>query len=293
MANLQELISRNADERQIYKAEKQSEREQLSDMQDTGLCRITGDEHEYLSYLDLQAANPGISAGNLAIAREQNKDISVLASLDKWNRLGRSIMREQTGTKILMPEKYKDREGRTRTGYKVGRVFDIAQTTGRTLPVTRLADGTPAMEKALFALLTVAPVTVEAVTDFDARSTYLPDDRTILIRDGMSDHEIFAALSLEIAHAYLHDSGKNANYSREGYALDAESIGYMVCKRFGVACAPPATDKLLWSYSDMEATDRRTVLDSLQKASEHFGDRVERELSPPAKARTAREDEAR
>ena len=51
--------------------------------------------------------------------------------------------------------------------------------------------------------------------------------------------EVFAALATEISFARLHDRGMNRDYDRGAFQLNAESVGFMVCRRFGVDCPVP------------------------------------------------------
>lgn len=286
MANINELVARNQQGKADFRAEKQAEREELSDMQNVGVCAITTDPAIYLAYLNLQADNPTISAGNLALVMEQQEDATMVASLEKWNKLGRSVRRGESGLKVLVPEKYRDEQGKIRTGFKVGRVFDVSQTSGGRLPTkVQLRDNTPEMEKALAALIGVCPASIEVVADFAEVSHYEPDSKTILITEGLTDSAQLAALTKEIAHANFHDGGFNTAYRREDYALDAESVSYMVCSRFGVECDAPDASGIAELYDQLEPKDRRTALDFDHSAADRMGRRVEEALNPPQQER--------
>ena len=47
-----------------------------------------------------------------------------------WNRLGRSVNRDENGMKIRVSDTYV-KDGREYHGYKIGRVFDVTQTHGK------------------------------------------------------------------------------------------------------------------------------------------------------------------
>ena len=71
------------------------------------------------------------------------------------------------------------------------------------------------------------------------------------------DAEAFAGIAAEIAHVRFHGKGYNQNYSREDYELDAQSVGYMICRRFGVPCEAPDVSNLAALYDGFDAMDRR------------------------------------
>ena len=72
----------------------------------------------------------------------------------------------------------------------------------------------------------------------------------------------------------------NRDYDRESVQLPAESVGFMVCHRFGVDCPLPNTDKVEQFYSLYESDDRGKSLDSMRKTARNMGDTVERSIQP-------------
>ena len=153
MANLSELIRQKEQQTEEWKQRKADERDSLNEMNDAAALRVTESTGAFLHYLDVQADNPRFSASNVLLAMEQN-------SVKGWNGLNRNVMREEVGMKIRVGDTYV-RDGRQYRGYKVGRVFDISQTTGRGQPAkSQLTDGSDAMSKALYQLLVVSPVPV-------------------------------------------------------------------------------------------------------------------------------------
>ncbi len=57
-------------------------------------------------------------------------------------------------------------------------------------------------------------------------AAYQPQDKVILIRQGMDAPDIFRALSQELAHAHM-DRGE---YNRADCAFTAYCVSYMLCK---------------------------------------------------------------
>ena len=73
-----------------------------------------------------------------------------------------------------------------------------------------------------------------------------------------------------------------------GYQLDAESIGYMLCRRFGVDCKAPQTGEVARLYEGYEPTDRGEALEALRKAARNMGDGIERSIQPRQQERGRR-----
>lgn len=282
MLDLRKIVASGQQQKQEYKEKKQAEREELNEMQDTAIQAFTNSPAAYHAYLELQAQNPAISVGNIALVWMQSQETTLVNTMEKWNRLGRSVQRGAIGVKIIMPEKYKDDNGYTRTGYKIGRAFDVSQTYGTRLPPPlQLQEDTPQMEKAIVALVSSSPAPVVPMEGFESGAFYNPDGRQILIQTGMSDGETFAALAREIAHARYHIDAFGSYYVREDAAIDAESVSYLLCRRFGVPAELPSASGVGEHYAEQDTSARRSGLEYMRDLSEHMGRRILRELNPP------------
>jgi len=208
MSTIGALIAEQTKQTEEFKARKTAEREELSEMTDTAIGNITQEPEAYLHYLDVQADNPGFSVSNVLLAMQQYPDVTVFNSVKGWNAQGRSVMGGETGIKVRVSENY-IKNGRTHRGYKVGRVFDISQTTGnRTVNKTILADNTPQMQLALRALLYKSPVKVNPVRDNGLDAYYDPQRQIIDVSEALPDSQTFAALAREIFRAKVHDHGR-------------------------------------------------------------------------------------
>ena len=184
--------------------------------------------------------------------------------------------------------------GQAYHGYKIGRVFDISQTHGKAgVPALSLKDNTPEMEAALSRLLDSAgvPVVTDAAMYQDA--FYDPKAQRITVSTRLSDSKTFAALAREIVHAGIHDRGRYPYYSREDCAMDAECVSYMLCRNFSIDVPQPNVSRVGQAFDGMEAQDRRSVVDSLQKYFRRLQKDIQREISPqerkqPEQNRTVR-----
>ena len=280
MAKLDDLIQQKQQRDEDWKARKTAEREELSQLSDDAVQRVTSEPSAYLHYLDTQAINPRYSASNVLLAMAQNPDITYINSLEVWNRLGRSVNREESGLKIRVSDAYV-KDGREYHGYKIGRVFDISQTRGKAgVPALTLKDNTPEMDAALRRLLDSSPVPVVTSSTMYQDAIYDPKAQSITVSTRLIDSKTFAALSREIVHAGIHDHGRYPYYTREECAMDAECVSYMLCRNFGVDTPQPDVSRVGQAFDGMEVQDRRTVLDSLQKQFRRFQNDIQREIAP-------------
>lgn len=179
MAKLDDLIQQKQQRDEDWKAKKTAEREELGQLSDDAVMRVTSEPGAYLHYLDTQAINPRYSASNVMLAMAQNPDITYINSLEVWNRLGRSVNRDENGMKIRVSDTYV-KDGREYHGYKIGRVFDVTQTHGKAgVPALSLKDNTPEMDAALRRLLDSSPVPVVTSSTMYQDAVYDPKTQSI------------------------------------------------------------------------------------------------------------------
>ena len=62
--------------------------------------------------------------------------------------------------------------------------------------------------------------------------------------------------------------------------MDAECVSYMLCRNFGVDTPQPNVSRVGQIFDGMEAQDRRSVVDSLQKIFHRLQKDIQREISP-------------
>ena len=76
MAKLDDLIQQKQQRDEDWKAKKTAEREELGQLSDDAVMRVTSEPGAYLHYLDTQAINPRYSASNVMLAMAQNPEIT-------------------------------------------------------------------------------------------------------------------------------------------------------------------------------------------------------------------------
>ena len=285
MASLSEILNSKAEMKQQRTESRRAEREQLSQMRDGALMAITTNPDLYARFLVLQADNIGLSTGNIALSLSQMKDPTKIGTTDFWHKQGRYVMDEEMskGATVFVPPRNANFRG-----YLMGSYYDVSQTTGRPLKETEpLAEGSDRMNAAFAALLDTAPVGFIENTGLDVPVRYNERECILEINTEYSTGQVFAALATEISFARLHDRGMNRDYDRGAFQLNAESVGFMVCRRFGVDCPLPDAAGVQQFYSYYSPDDRGKSLDFMRQTARNMGDTVERGIQPRQQEHTA------
>lgn len=129
--------------------------------------------------------------------------------------------------------------------------------------------------------------------DLPTGACYDPRNMTLAIDPDISDSQAFTAIAAEIAHARTHDRGRYSGYSREKYELTAQSVSFVLYRRFGVAREAPDLSGLDALYQNKEPQERLTQLSGIQSVSRQIGGAVGRAAEPPQRAQPVRHDSVR
>ena len=245
MANLEQIVSRKTENDTKWKEQQQAERDNTTAMQDAGVMEITTSPDAYARYLEMQGDNPAYSAGNIALVMFSDPEATVFGTRDRWKTLNRSVMdsEKNNGVKIFA----RSPMGR---GYTLADAYDIRQTQGRELSRISLKNDSKEMETALTTVLNYAVVPVVIDKELPSPAFY---DET----------------NLELAI--------NPDYRGE-CDLDAQSISYILCRRYGIERPMPDMTNLAGLYEGWEPQERRQALDTIQDTSKQFGRSIEKNL---------------
>ncbi len=281
MANLEAIIASKAARDTEWQAQQQAERESVTTMQDTGVEFITTDPDSYIRYLTMQGDNPTYSAGNVAIALVGLPDgATVFGTAERWKTLRRTVKEGETGVKIFA------RDQRTNQ-YTLADAYDVSQTQGQEVKKTVFQDGSKEMETALATLLNYSKAAPVTDKDLDAPAYFDEERKELAINPDYPDSEAFASIAAEVALTRFHDKGYNRDYSWAKYELDAQSVAYILCRRFGIEPQTPNMERLAERFEGMTPDEARKVLDGIQDMSKQIGRSIERSLEEQKRSRTA------
>ena len=257
----------NAPEKPKFKSAKEKVAE-ITDKLESGIKELFSSE-KFKSYLDTMSKFHNYSFNNTLLIAMQKPDATLVAGFNAWkNNFGRNVNKGEKGIQIFAPAPYKikkeeikrdpdtdlpilDKDGkpiveeveRVIPNFKVVSVFDVSQTNGKELPtlgVDELSGNVKDYEKFFEALKEVSPVPIKfAEIDGSAKGFFNQEDKTITIKEGMSEAQTVKTAIHEIAHAMLHDKDLKKTdlekpKDRATEEVEAESIAYTVCQHFGV-----------------------------------------------------------
>ena len=254
MANLEEIITSKNESDTQWKTQQQADRDSVTEMQDQGIEMIVSDPDQYIRYLTMQGDNPTYSAGNVAIVLAGMRDATIFGTRDRWQTLGRTVMMDEQdqGVKIFA------RDARTKA-YALADAYDISQTQGRDLKQKILREDTPDMATALKTLLNYSKAEPVVDKEMDAAAFFDEEKRELAVNPDFSDQEAFASIAAEVALTRFHDKGYNREYSWARYELDAQSVSYILCRRYGIEPVQPNMERLRERFVGMSTDECRTV----------------------------------
>ncbi|WP_352416759.1 hypothetical protein [Oscillibacter ruminantium] len=276
MANLETIINRKTEADTAWKEQRQMERENVVAMRESGITEITSHAEAYIGYLERQESNPMYSPGNIALAMFQNPEATVIGTRDRWKAMGRTVLESEKdkGMKIFARAAFPAK------GYTLSDAYDVSQTQGKAIKETCLRDSSKEMDTALSTLLNYSPVPVVTDASLDVPALYDEADMVLHINPASQDSEAFGAIATEIAHARFHNKGYNTYYDRGESQLDAQSVSYILCRRFGVACELPDASHVAELYEGWEPHERAEALDKVQDMAKKISNSIDRDLTP-------------
>lgn len=241
---------------------------EITDKLESGIKELFEGE-KFKEYLDTMSKFHNYSFNNTMLIAMQKPDATLVAGFNSWkNKFERSVNKGEKGIQIFAPAPYKIKKEQTKLdpdtdlpvlgkdgkpikeevevtipAFKVVSVFDVSQTSGKELPTLgadELSGNVKDYEKFFNAVREASPVPIKfAEIDGTANGFYHHEDKSITIKENMSEVQTIKTAIHEIAHAKLHDrdlkkSDVDKPKDRSTEEVEAESIAYTVCQHFGI-----------------------------------------------------------
>ena len=273
---------------------------EITDRLETGIQELF-DSDRYKAYLTTMAKFHNYSFNNTLLIAMQGGQL--VAGFNKWkDTFHRTVKKGEKGIKILAPAPYKvqeerekldpatqkpvlDKDGKpvtetievTRPAFKVVSVFDVSQTDGKELPDIAVDELTGSVENyaAFFdALKELSPVPIafENITD-GAKGYFSHVENRIAIQEGMSEIQTIKTAIHEIAHAKLHAVTPGEKVApedkkdRRTKEVEAESVAYTVCQRYGIETSDYSFGYIAGWSSDKETKELKGSLETIRKTA--------------------------
>ncbi|MCM1269860.1 MAG: hypothetical protein NC122_00330 [Faecalibacterium sp.] len=234
----------------------------------------------FMGYLDVQSKFDRYSVSNALLVAYQMPDATRLCDSKTWKEHDVFIKKGESGIIILEPSEYTKPDGTVGVAYNPKKVFDVLQTTAKQYPKTQRSYNEKLLVKALVKQSPV-PVEISDNIPHEAGAVYQPDNKKILVRQGMHGDEIFRNLSREIAHARL-DKG---DYNREKCNLAAVAISFITCERFGI---DPQLIQSKELFRDTEPKEIRKQLSNIRTEANAMSMSIHKVIDAKLKNKDAR-----
>ena len=307
------------------KTEKQKVQE-ITEKLEQGLKELFESE-KYKSYLNTMSKFHNYSFNNTMLIAMQKPDATLVAGYKAWQRnFERHVKKGEKGIRILAPAPYKIKEEQEKldpvTGeimldkngmpvteeveikipaFRVVPVFDVSQTEGKELPdieVNELSGSVEDYEDFMQALTEVSPVpiTYEDI-DGDAKGYFHTTDHRIAIQEGMSQSQTVKTAIHEVAHAKLHDRERNQDIDkvldkdRNTKEVEAESVAYTVCQRFGIDTSDYSFGYIAGWSSGKDMKELKSSLDTIRKTASELITGIEDRLAELQRNRRAEQEQ--
>ena len=209
-----------------YAAMKKQQREEVWAEVDAQAQAVFQNGDSLKGFLDFMAQCNTQKTPNILLIYGQNPEATVVKSYDYWKKEHRSPKSGVHGYTYMVSTEY-EKDGEMRTGYAIGKGFDISQMSGKPLEERPQRS----MEELIHAVLKDQPVRMQIADNLPEgiQAQYIPKQRTVYVRNGMDENTTFHAVNRELACAALdqHDG----NYARKKVNAQAYCAAYVIGKR--------------------------------------------------------------
>ena len=212
-----------------YAAQKKQEREEIWGMIDGKAQEVFQNGDSLKGFLDFMGQCKPQRTDNLFLLYAQNPEIRQVKTFEKWKEEGKVVKTGSKGYNFIVGQEY-EKDGVIQQGYSIQKAYDISQIRTKQ---PEEAEPKP-MDQLMEALLTDSEVRIQIADNLPdkVQAQYIPNKRTIYVRNGMSENATFHSISRELACASLdHHDG---SYSRAGVSAQAYCAAYVTAQKYGV-----------------------------------------------------------
>lgn len=286
---------------------------EITDKLEQGIKELFESE-KFKEYLTTMSKFYNYSFNNTLLIAMQKPDATLIAGYTSWQRnFDRHVMKGEKGIKILAPAPYKAQEEREkidpatqkpvldadgkpvtetvevlRPAFKVVSVFDVSQTDGKELPDIAVDELTGSVENyaAFFEALkqeSPVPISFEDIPG-GAKGYFSHVENRIAIQDGMSEIQTVKTAIHEIAHAKLHAIKPDEKVSpeerkdRHTKEVEAESVAYTVCQRYGIETSDYSFGYIAGWSSDKDTKELKGSLETIRSTAAEMIESIDAKL---------------
>ena len=258
-----------------YAAQKKQEREEIWGMIDGKAQEVFQNGDSLKGFLDFMGQCKPQRTDNLFLLYAQNPEIRQVKTFEKWKEEGKVVKTGSKGYNFIVGQEY-EKDGVIQQGYSIQKAYDISQIRTKQ---PEEAEPKP-MDQLMEALLTDSEVRIQIADNLPdkVQAQYIPNKRTIYVRNGMSENATFHSISRELACASLdHHDG---SYSRAGVSAQAYCAAYVTAQKYGVDVSGFSFDKVcqMQVFGQKDPKELRSFIQDVKSAAYSIGKQVDRNL---------------
>lgn len=270
--------------------DRKSQKEQIKEITDkleAGIQELFASDR-YREYLECMSKFHNYSLNNTLLIAMQRPDATLVAGYRAWQKNhGRTVRKGERGIKILAPCKFKvevdsEKEGEDPAvvemlSFRIVHVWDVSQTDGKELPdlgVNELTGDVREYRKLFNALSSICPVKMQFKDiQSGAKGYYNDAEKRIAIKDGMSQLQTIKTMIHEMAHQKLHAKealDPDHPTDRRTKEVEAESIAYTVCSRYGLDTSDYSFGYVAGWSSGKDTKELKASLERIRNAADEM-----------------------
>ena len=195
-----------------YAAQKKQEREEIWGMIDGKAQEVFQNGDSLKGFLDFMGQCKPQRTDNLFLLYAQNPEIRQVKTFEKWKEEGKVVKTGSKGYNFIVGQEY-EKDGVIQQGYSIQKAYDISQIRTKQ---PEEAEPKP-MDQLMEALLTDSEVRIQIADHLPdkVQAQYIPNKRTIYVRNGMSENVTFHSISRELENIKREKAEESQKKSRE------------------------------------------------------------------------------
>lgn len=252
------------------------------------------ESNKFQEVLDTMSKFHSYSMNNIILIESQRPTATNVAGFSTWKKLGRNVIKGESGIQILapVPRKYdvevekidkdgnvtKEIEQKEYMSFRVAYVFDIEQTEGKelTLDITKTLDReNPNYEMLYDTLKQITDCKVIEEDTGKANGYFNKVDNIIAVKKDNPLEQKIKTIIHEIAHSKLHNTPEASFMDSKHKEIEAEATAYVVCNYLGIDSSDYSFGYVAGWSRDKESDYLKSVLDKIKDVSNEIIDLTE------------------
>lgn len=252
------------------------------------------ESNKFQEVLDTMSKFHSYSINNIILIESQRPTATNVAGFSTWKKLGRNVIKGESGIQILapVPRKYdvevektdkdgnvtKEIEQKEYMSFRVAYVYDIEQTEGKelTLDITKTLDReNPNYEMLYDTLKQITDCKVIEEDTGKANGYFNKVDNVIAVKKDNPLEQKIKTIIHEIAHSKLHNTPEASFMDSKHKEIEAEATAYVVCNYLGIDSSDYSFGYVAGWSRDKESDYLKSVLDKIKDVSNEIIDLTE------------------